>query len=408
MPISQRLMSHYSKYLTGEAFLNSLCRQNKIVQSADYEIELFYDWPDDDDLKFIWNLLVVESTRPNVFMTWEWGSLWWRWYGSKESLRLLVVRDKSGILIIMPLHIQRTLIVAGVKMNVLRFVGDGGPVCPDFLGPIIKGQDTVELIKALSHAIVTHTGSWHAIQLADVLPESPGIQGLTSKLEHQLTRETIKSENCPFLTLPSNYESFLSDLSASQRESIRRRLRKAKKHYSVRFECVTTLEAVAPAFEDLLIIFKNSERGKLTEGGFNRADYSGFHKDVIYSFAEKGWLRLLLLYFDDVPVAFLYGYLYEGSFYFYQTGYDQNFRSDGAGSIILQSSIEQAISEGCTVFEFLRGMEEYKYHFASGERQPHTLTFWRRKGMHWAAVRTWKILSAFARKMKSITNNPGK
>jgi len=378
------------------------CTHNYTFNNICYELTIYKYWPECSDFKNNWNNLFSESSFPNFFLTWEWTSLWWKWFGIVGNLRLLVIKEASNVVAIVPLHIHRYLLMPGIKINTLRFVGDGGPVCPDFLSPILSStRSASDLAEVIGNAILSSTGKWSAVFFSDVLLDSPEVYQLVGVLEKSCTKQIVIGERAPYLSLSESYGLFLSTLGSRQRESIRRRLRQATKRYNVRFECVTSSEGVDCAISDLLSVFKNSKRG-VPDQGFNSSDYFGFHAEIIRTIAKNGWLRLQLLYFDDVPVAFLYGYKFEQTFFFYQTGYDLNYRNDGAGSIILQYSIEQAFIEKCISYEFLRGTEEYKYHFSSGERNSHTVMLWSRQGVSWFIHMSIKWLTGVARKIRQM------
>ncbi len=48
---------------------------------------------------------------------------------------------------------------------------------------------------------------------------------------------------------------------------------------------------------------------------------------------DRRWLRLFVLRLDGVPVAALYGFLYQRVFYFYQSGYDPRYSKHSVGLV---------------------------------------------------------------------------
>ncbi len=38
-----------------------------------------------------WNELVASSVHPNVFLTWEWVSQWWRSFGADKQAHIIAV-----------------------------------------------------------------------------------------------------------------------------------------------------------------------------------------------------------------------------------------------------------------------------------------------------------------------------
>jgi len=79
---------------------------------------------------------------------------------------------------------------------------------------------------------------------------------------------------------------------------------------------------------------------------------------------ERGWLRLSVLEFDGLPAASVYGFIYSGKYYFYQTGYDPAFGRFSPGIMCLEHSLENALEEGVSEFDFLHGTEGYKFIYA--------------------------------------------
>jgi CelD/BcsL family acetyltransferase involved in cellulose biosynthesis len=86
-----------------------------------------------------------------------------------------------------------------------------------------------------------------------------------------------------------------------------------------------------------------------------------FHESFSRLALERGWLRLSLLRMNGRPIAALYGLLYRGRFYFYQSGYDPTWRRDSVGLVTMGLAIKQAIAEGADEYDLLHGMESYKF-----------------------------------------------
>jgi len=340
-----------------------------------------------------WNDLLYKSTFPNIFLTWEWITTWWEWFGSEGNLQIITAFEGEEVVGILPTYLSQISIFPGIKIPAVRFIGDGGPVFPDYLGPIVKEGEEDRVIDWLAKFLFSISEQWQMILLSDVLTTSKVISTFVDILSQRFPIDTREGVRCPYQLLPDSYETFLAELNPRRRESVRRNVRKARKKYSLRFECHTSPDSVDRVFQIVLEIYKKSLRGKTNDQGFNRSDYLGFHRDVARKCAERGWLKLYILWFNDIPVAFIYGYFYAGVFWYYQTGFDQAHTDDGPGSIILQLVIESVINEGGKEFDFLRGEEDYKYHFTKNERRTRTVKAFRKSGMLHMAMRTQHNLS---------------
>src|SRR5262249_61566169 len=93
-----------------------------------------------------------------------------------------------------------------------------------------------------------------------------------------------------------------------------------------------------------------------------------FHEEITRVALERGWLRLFVLRLDGRAAAALYGFVYERTFYFYQSGFDPAFAGRSVGMVIQGAAIESALSEGAVEYDMLHGGEAYKFHWADQVR----------------------------------------
>ena len=54
-------------------------------------IQIFDNFDSLSHIKDQWNKLVYNSLFPNIFLTWEWLSIWWRWFSEKKYLHLILI-----------------------------------------------------------------------------------------------------------------------------------------------------------------------------------------------------------------------------------------------------------------------------------------------------------------------------
>jgi CelD/BcsL family acetyltransferase involved in cellulose biosynthesis len=82
--------------------------------------------------------------------------------------------------------------------------------------------------------------------------------------------------------------------------------------------------------------------------------------DVANAFAEKGWLSLFFLTFNDEPVSSFYCFEYNKKLYFYLSGFDPEYAYYRPGHLTFKYIIKYGIEKGLNEFDFLRGNETYK------------------------------------------------
>mgnify|MGYP001465757665 CR=1 FL=1 len=90
-----------------------------------------------------------------------------------------------------------------------------------------------------------------------------------------------------------------------------------------------------------------------------------------------GWERLLdelegsrALQYIAAAMCFDYGNVR----LLYNSGYDPDYSSLSIGLLLKALCLKEAIEEGMAYFDFLRGMEPYKYHFGASDVRLYHLT----------------------------------
>jgi CelD/BcsL family acetyltransferase involved in cellulose biosynthesis len=181
---------------------------------------------------------------------------------------------------------------------------------------------------------------------------------------------------CPYRTVDGlTWDEFLTSLGQSHRENVRRRIRQLEKRGAI-FEVTRT---DAERRQNLQILFELHARCWEDRGGsdgLHTQELISFHEEFSRIALERGWLRLFVLRVDGRPVAAVYGFLRNGKFYFYQSGFEPAFRNSSVGLVALALTIRQAIEEKASEFDFLHGNEEYKFRWARDSRDLKCIEFY--------------------------------
>jgi CelD/BcsL family acetyltransferase involved in cellulose biosynthesis len=94
--------------------------------------------------------------------------------------------------------------------------------------------------------------------------------------------------------------------------------------------------------------------------------------------SERDWLRCYLLEAGNQPQAALLAFHWRHTASFYQMGWNPDGGVQSPGVVLLAHSIEQAIREGLTTYDFLRGEEAYKWKWTTRFVEQTTLVVGRR------------------------------
>ncbi len=184
---------------------------------------------------------------------------------------------------------------------------------------------------------------------------------------------SLPMEPCPYLTLPADWKTLTARLSKKMRSNLGYYERLLDKTFeNVRFHCADeqTLEAGMTALFDL---HQKRWNARWLPGVLGSKRVQAFHRDVARAFLASDWLRLHLLTVDGTIRAALYCFMWGGRTFYYLGGFAPELSKYSLGTLLTGKAIRQAIEEGCTEFDFLRGNEGYKYRWLPEERVNHRL-----------------------------------
>jgi CelD/BcsL family acetyltransferase involved in cellulose biosynthesis len=298
-----------------------------------------------DALRDAWRRLAAETD--SVFATWEWATVWWRHFGRGQPI-VATVRIDGEVRGIVPLYVWRTR-----PLRIVRFIGHGPA---DRLGPICAPADR-PLMATAKGGILAEVAPWD-IFLADVLPAFLGWSDEQGGV-------LLLTESSPLMELDGvSWTTFLSRRGHHFRAHLRRRERKLDAAGRVNIRGTTSIETL-PGDLDILYRLHRTRHGPATE--FSRLE--SFHREFAAVAMQNGWLRLWILELDDEPVAAWHGFRYGSAYHNYQGGRDPSLAHLELGTVLIVHTIQQAISEHADTYHFLRGGEQYKFHFAERDEE---------------------------------------
>ena len=306
-----------------------------------------------------WDGLLAASGANNPFLTFEWLNAWWANLGGNARLQTIAVWSDNELIAIAPLMSTRS----PGWFTRLEFLGSGH-AGSDYLDLIVRRGRESEALDSLGDFIASKR---QTLRLEHV-PETSLAAHVARRLQDcGWTTSIVANGICPVIDLGGHtWESYLAARGRAHRANVRRRLRALG---DMSLERVTT---DAQRDEALSALFAFHEWRFSAQGGstaFLTPALRAFHQDATRQALERGWLRMYVLRLNGVPAAVMYGFAYNGQFYFYQHGFDERYRNQSIGLVLMALTIRAAFDEGLHTFDMLWGAEPYKWLWATGERK---------------------------------------
>ena len=302
-----------------------------------------------------WNELLRASGSDNPFLSWEWQYTWWIHLRASSTLHLIVVRSADKLIAIAPLRLA-----TGPRswFSRLEFLGTGY-AGSDYLDLIVRRGHELESITVLAQHFRAQPFS---LSFSRLPPSS-----LAARLAGVLASDGWISSaaddgTCPIIPLAGHtFDSYLATLGSSHRANVRRRIKGLGQQFDMRLDRVTTGTERRDALSALAVW---SERRWKDCGGstaFLTPAVRAFQDQVTERALEQRWLLMYVLRLNGEAAAVMYGFNYGGRFYFYQHGFDDRYRAQSLGLVLMGLTIRAVIDEGVREFDMLWGVEPYKF-----------------------------------------------
>lgn len=343
-----------------------------------FSIEILSSESGFDAISEKWDAL-VEIADVHIFQTYEWQRTWWKFFGGNNDLHILLFWEYDRLVGIAPLFLDYFRILGMPVYRCLRMLGSR-IIQPE------EGSVPVELAFSDYLSVIAHPGYEKQVHvelgkylqanylLYDevIFEEAPEksllLTTLLPKMEQTGWKPSVKEASaCPQILFPESWDDLLSDLSSNARYQIRRDLRRVADDELFELQTARTGEEVKQAFDNLVEFHQRRWHNLRQPGIFADKRILGFFREVAMRFHQKGWLSFKSLAAEGKCIAVDLLFKFKGTLYMIQRGFDDasEYNKYGPGNILLYCVIKEAIEEGFTAYDFLRGEESYKLRTAN-------------------------------------------
>ncbi|MBT3363660.1 MAG: GNAT family N-acetyltransferase [Chloroflexi bacterium] len=302
-----------------------------------------------DSLAALWRNARSGLAWDCIFVLPGWLKAWWQVFGAGSKPHILSVWDAGKLIGIAPLK---------CNSNEASIIGSAN-VCDwlDFvIAPGMEADFLAVLMQHLKSDGVT------SLDLAPVLHDSTVWCHLPAEVAQNCSCRVVMDKEDVLLDmdLPASWDVYLDSLPAKQRRELRRKISNMENAGSMDYRVYHTSDAV----DVLLDLF---DKNKSEKAAFMTPQMSSFFRALADSMAGAGLLNIGVLTLDEVPVAVVMCFAYDGCEYLYNSAYDGAHGHLSVGFLSKIMCIKDSIEKGYKKFNFLKGAEAYKYRLGGKE-----------------------------------------
>ena len=297
----------------------------------------------------VWNALLARGGTDAPFLTWEWQKAWW------ESF------DRSGLLLIGAARDGDLLAVAPffAEEGMIYFVGSGGSDYLDFIGDI-SAPEVLDGLLAHAKSRVPDFAGFRFYHVPDASPTAGLLRASALRLGLVLREDGIQSAPATRLGVDEKADSALT-----QKKSLLRHEAHFRKSGSLHAVHDSTAEKIEPQldefFEQHIARWSATPHPSL----FHDPRQQRFYRALTQYASPAGWLRFTRIEADDRPIAFHFGFSYNGAFMWYKPAFAIDLARHSPGEVLLRQLLLRAIDERAHTFDFGLGDEPFKQRFAT-------------------------------------------
>lgn len=247
-----------------------------------------------------WHELLKQDGNASIFLTPEWISTWWKFYGSAKELCVLVFKSSQEAIGIAPLMIS-TIIRYGRKQRLVEFIGRPDSDASDFIG-----IDRLEIACQTMEYLCKQKDDWTLINLYHCQEQSPTLPPLETYLKERSFLYRYK-KNARIMRPGDGSESDVIPVVAQVDGSnlVQENLDSLK---------LDRLEAARDIDQNLPVLFQlgmNNSRKKGLRSEFEDPVRRRYYYELVRNFAPRKEVHLMRLKNGEIPVA--YGFNLEHS-----------------------------------------------------------------------------------------------
>jgi CelD/BcsL family acetyltransferase involved in cellulose biosynthesis len=300
----------------------------------------------------------VESVNGDIYLTFDWCRVWWKYYGAGRDLRIYLFRVGSELVGIIPLFIE-SMGFSPFRLRLAKIVGSDFtlmvtnlPVHPNWAGGVCSMITDSVLDKGQADAIYWGPQSTNSVF-------AHAVKEFTSRNPSRYSTFQTKLGCNTNYPLPESHESYLLSLSKSTRKHFRHSYNTIAKKYATYFE----LTQDRNDFDSFMRMHREQWEKVNKLGHFGDWPYAGeFHRELAEAQSRMGRLRLYSLTADGQPVAYRYAYRFGVKYHSILPARLRGPEWDGygLGQLTHILTVEQAFKEGICSIDAGRGDYEHK------------------------------------------------
>lgn len=300
------------------------------------------------DYQGTWERLFAAGSY-EASLSFEWTKALLDTHLGDDRFSLIVVRDAGEVLGLVPICL-RQVIKHGLSVSTIMPVAEYFNTHSDLL----VCERSEEVMVVLWEAIFAITRKWDIFRINRLVAGNPLVAQLTGSLHHNFSFVHHRNQAEPsfYLALGASYPEYLRSKSAKFRYNLKNSVKKMAAAGEVGFLREYDFDEFETAYRLILAIEEKSWKHAQGTAITSTAKQRQFYRELCGGAFRNGWLRFSILTLNAVPIAFEMGLEKEKKYYSVHGSYDESYRRQKPGTVLLATIFEELIGDGVWEFDW--------------------------------------------------------
>lgn len=315
---------------------------------TDIRYRVLHAFEDADISPLHWNRL-VEKCGGQVFMTWHYQKVWWQTFGRGKLMIVVAYQDNIAIAIA-PLFADEGMVY---------FVGSGGSDYLHFIGDVSNHEVLEQILVVAADEVSGFLGFlFYHVPVASGLEKK--LIGVSKKMGLDFYLEG--GQVAPFLSI-EEFPRLARE--ATQKKSLLRHEAWFNRNGKVEVKHLASTNGILPWLDTFFEQHRRRWAVTPYPSLFIDDKQCLFYKRLAEAADDSDCIRFTIISFNDKPIAFHFGFLYNNTFLWYKPSFDISLAKQSPGEVLLRQLLINAIDNRVQIFDFGLGDEAFKQRFAT-------------------------------------------
>lgn len=336
-----------------------------------------------------WNELAGTSATNTIFQTFQWHAAWWRSYGAGYKSCIFAGLDRGRLVGIAPLMIS--------SKGRVSFIGDGRS---DFHDVIVDEPHKAAFLDAVFSLLQGRRKEWDSLAFTNIPDSSstvPTAIALCRKYGlFPLVQRDVVNHVLVVAGDPDQARAIMD------KPDLRRRTNYFLRTGILKYSLIADWSAA----ERCLPVFFEQHRKRWQRNRslsiFDLPTNRQFYLELLKKLLPCSWLHWSMLEFDGKPIAFNFGFDYNGVLTWYKPSFDVAIANRSPGKVLLRHLIGYALEHGRQELDFTVGDELFKQRYKNRTRKNTNIVIFRKQSTYYRILAMKKVRDAVRRVYRQL------